>query len=74
MKISELIKILEAIKEVHGDLNILQQRDQEGNGYDWSRGAEVGYVTDDMEYCYSSEEKAVSDAQEDWEEVVVIYP
>ena len=74
MNISDMVKVLEKIKEQYGDLQIIQQADQEGNGYDWCRGAEVGYLTEDMEHCYSSEEDAVSDDQEEWEEVVVIYP
>lgn len=74
MKISQMIKQLQEIIDSKGDLGVVQQSDAEGNSYDWCRGAEIGYLTTDMEYCYDSEESAQEDFPDDFEEVVVIYP
>lgn len=74
--ISELIKKLQKIKKEHGDLPLLQQADSEGNSYDWSAGVELGFVDDDLEYCYSSEKDILEEGYEveDYRPCAVIWP
>lgn len=76
MIVSQLIARLQSIMEEHGDMLVIQQRDQEGNGYDICRGAELGFADDDLEYCYSSVEEVVQDERELEEvtTVVVVFP
>lgn len=75
--LTDLINKLQAIKEQHGNLPILQQADSEGNYYDWSRGVELGFVDEDLEYCYdpkSFESDIEEDDRVDYTPCAVIYP
>ena len=74
MYVSTLIEDLQQILDKHGDLKVILQADPEGNSYDTPRGAVIGYVDSDMEYCYESEEQATEDGNDDVREIVVIYP
>lgn len=76
MYIDDLIANLQKIREGYGNLPILQQADSEGNSCDWSRGAEIGIVTDDLDCCYSTMDDVEDDGRSG-DEVsfcVVIYP
>lgn len=73
LKASDLISNLQALIRNHGDLELIQQGDEEGNNYNWIRGIERTFVGGDLEQTYDSESEA-----EGWEreyhEVFVIYP
>lgn len=47
MKISELIKALEAIKEDEGDLEVVISIDEEGNGFGKVSGNSYSFGVDD---------------------------
>lgn len=75
--LSQLITNLEAIYAEHGNLPMLQQADSEGNSYDWSRGVEVGFVDEDLEYCYNERDfnnDIELEDQIDYTKCAVIYP
>ncbi|WYN05098.1 hypothetical protein ISREJYDI_CDS0137 [Pseudomonas phage UNO-G1W1] len=75
--LSDLINKLEALYAEQGNLPILQQADGEGNSYDWSRGVELGFVDEDLEYCYSPQDFAndiEEEDREDYTKCAVIYP
>ena len=80
MKVSELIEILKTLPQEH---DVILQKDPEGNGYDTASGASVVVYTSDRD-VYNldwSADDACFDSEEEWEEfkkteqkVVVIYP
>ena len=62
MKISNLIKQLEAIQASKGDIDCWLQSDQEGNGYELLRGATFAYMgVDDWDdgYFYDTVKEAL---------------
>jgi hypothetical protein len=76
MKIKSLIKHLEELYKIHGNISVILQSDQEGNYYHEVRGAEACYTDDDLEINYSSEEDVIEDEfdPEDFIQRIVIYP
>lgn len=77
MRALDLINKLHALIEQHGNLPILQQADGEGNSYDWSRGVELGFVDEDLEYCYDQQDfnrDIEEEDKDDYTKCVVIYP
>lgn len=73
MKASQLVAQLEKMIEVHGDLTVIGQADQEGNSYDMIRGADFTYVSEDLQTTVDSEHEA-EEYGEDFQPVIVVYP
>jgi hypothetical protein len=75
MKASRLIAQLSTMIAEHGDVDVILQTDQEGNGFERPSGAEVGYVTEDEDYCYSDWGSVEDDAMEsNVQKCIVVYP
>lgn len=74
--IDDMIENLQKIRAKYGNLPILQQADSEGNSYDWTAGVDVGFVTDDLDYCYSTMDDVEGDDREGSDVTVcaVIWP
>ena len=78
--VTELIEILQ---ELPGDLRILSQIDDEGNGYHNTRGAEIGWIektrshwveeVHSEEYFEGEDWFGYTPDKSDYDEVVVIY-
>lgn len=84
MTVNELIAQL---KELPGEYRVLIQKDPEGNGYNWGRGATIVIPEDPEEhrpsYVYDIDSSASDNLleEDDWEDikknsekVVVIFP
>lgn len=81
MKISQLIKQLQAIQAKKGDIDCYLQTDQEGNGYEEIRGASFAYYGYDDggwgEGCmYNTIKEAIENDQKRKEltDVVIVWP
>lgn len=77
MLISQLIQLLEREYEKYGDVCILKQLDDEGNGYECISGLFSGVVdAQDVyrpEYIYDDVHEAEKEGVVEFEKVLVIY-
>jgi hypothetical protein len=71
---NKLVSKLAALTSKGGNCNILLQADGEGNSYEYAEGAELTYVSKDLEHTYDSLEEALENGEEDPTLVIVIYP
>lgn len=74
MPLSELIAEAQEILANYGDLLIVVQRDQEGNGYQKARGIQCCFSTDLDEWVIEDVEDWDEDSEYDAPNCVVIYP
>lgn len=73
IKARELIKQIDALVQEHGDFNILLQKDQEGNGYNFARGIDFTFVNEDLETTVDTFEET-QEYSETFTPTFVIYP
>ena len=66
MKIKELREMLTNIPAEHDDVEILLQKDEEGNGFRPASGIDIGCFIrdDDMEYIYDEDELDEDDKED----------
>ncbi len=68
MKVSDLIAKLEEVQKQHGDLDVMQAADPEGNSFSGSFSAEVSFLGQWGDPCHPD------DAEDGAKEVVVLWP
>ena len=68
MKLLELIGQLIDLHKAHGNIPVILQSDQEGNYYEYARGAERTFYED------GSTSDCREEAGEDAREVIVVFP
>ncbi|CUR44348.1 hypothetical protein VCM_00146 [Pseudomonas phage VCM] len=73
MKASQLVAKLNKLIDTHGDLTLILQADAEGNSYDTIRGADLTYVSEDLQTTVDSEHEA-EEYGEDFSAVFVVWP
>lgn len=71
MKLLELIHQLIDLHKAHGNIEVILQSDQEGNGYQCPRGAEFTFVTPDFDATVDTQEEAVEYGARP---CIVVYP
>lgn len=72
---SELARKLSILVNRHGDYKIVVQGDSEGNSYDYARGLDMCFISEDMERTYDTLLEADRNEENQAMELVyVIFP
>lgn len=72
---SELSLQLNQLVKCHGDRRIVVQGDSEGNSYDYARGLDMCFISEDLERTYDTLLEAdVQEESQGMDLVYVIYP
>lgn len=77
MKLLELIGELIDLHKENGNIDVILQRDAEGNGYESVRGSTLVYQTHDADYVIDSVEEAYTHLgfeESEIRPVIVVYP
>ena len=72
---SELARQLNILVNRHGDYKIVVQGDSEGNSYDYARGLDMCFISEDLERTYDTLLEAdINEESQNMDLVYVIYP